>query len=549
MRATRWLLWLAVLACSSTMMGAEPDAAERLKEVQAKIAATPHDAQLHFEQARCLMELGKYDEGYGSAVTGRELLGDQAEFLRFTPLEEIDLEKVRIEVRMNLGPRERRPPQTGIGLPLTFRVWSRSVFPELLDTIDFEIGYLDGKPNTAALGQEQSSGVHANFGVLDPASTYDVVRNRAIELIKQRTARMSIQPQTTKKYLNLELPGRTQFAPIVLAATPEKAIVARVADVDGKRDIQVLQGSGEHWDFLGEQGRALTGEDGNFLTDAQQGPDGRLWVLVRYTPPSNPKKGWWAFLYCYEIGRWSMADPPEGHVATALSNHGLVFLASSDPVHHQSFFNKKDRTALKDIQQLLQWHDGTWRSHPAERLLNEDGWLAWTAGEAWTIGTLSRGGKTVVHGHRITGARSADITGPHPLLTLDGSYELRHVDLSRDHRLAMMFKEVAEPDRPEKDKPYVGWIIDVTRPDKPTVEPLPAPPASWLDHLCWSPKGELVATDCDPSHFRVFALRDGKWTTVGEASQERAQGFIFRPRLTFRSDGVPMMTWRDFFPH
>ena len=161
---------------------------------------------------------------------------------------------------------------------------------------------------------------------------------------------------------------------------------------------------------------------------------------------------------------------------------------------------------------------------------------------------LAAGGKTVVHGHRITGERPADITGQRPLLTLDGSHDLRQVDLSADHRLAMMFKESAEPDQSGLDKPYVGRIIDVTRPDKPVVEPLPAPPAKWLTHLRWSPKRELMATDCDSRHVRVFALRDGKWTPLGEASQERSQGQIFGPRLAFRSDGVPILTWEDFFP-
>ena len=85
-----------------------------------------------------------------------------------TPLETVELEKVRIEVQVNIGPKERKPPEIGIALPLTFRVWSRGDVPELIDTIDFEIGYLDGKPNTAALGQQQGE-VHANFGSLDPA--------------------------------------------------------------------------------------------------------------------------------------------------------------------------------------------------------------------------------------------------------------------------------------------------------------------------------------------------------------------------------------------
>jgi hypothetical protein len=48
---------------------------------------------------------------------------------------------------------------------------------------------------------------------------------------------------------------------------------------------------------------------------------------------------------------------------------------------------------------------------------------------------------------------------------------------------------------------------------------------------------------------QVFALREGKWTSIAEAKQDRSEGIIFSPRLAFRSDGVPIVTWEDFFPH
>ncbi len=185
------------------------------------------------------------------------LLGDRSIHHRSVVLETISLDHVRIDVHFNLGPRERTPQETGIARPLTFRVWARGDVRELIDTIDFEIGYLEGKPSTGAFGQQQGA-IHANLGALAPSITYAEIRAQAMELIRERTADRPLQIRTDKEYLNLTLPGKSQFTPIVLSATPEKAVVARVAYVDGKRDVQVLEGAGDRWDFVGRQGRALT---------------------------------------------------------------------------------------------------------------------------------------------------------------------------------------------------------------------------------------------------------------------------------------------------
>ena len=549
MRLTTALLFLAVLVCGSADAGAERAAAEeRLKELDAKIAAEPGDAKLHFEKVRHLMELERYDEGYQSAVRGRQLLGEREPFLRSTPLESIELEAMRIEVRLNLGRSERTLPNIGIVRPLTFRVWARGDVDELIETIDFEIGYVDGEPNTAALGQQQGQ-IHANFGALDPDSTYTAVRSKAIELIRRRVALKPVRPRSGKQYLNITLPGRSRFTPIILCATPDKTIFARVTQVDGKRDIQVLQGSGDRWEFVGEQGRALTGEDGNFLTDARQGPDGRLWVLVSYTPPSNPKMGWRTFLYSFREGRWSMAEPSEGHRASALDDLGLAFLGVNEPSHYQLMFGKKSNTSSNGVASLLQWNKGNWQPHPAEKILQKTGGrLVWSSGEAWVIVKRQAEGKTTVHGYRISGSRQEDITGPYQLLTLHGSYDLSRVHLSDHHRIALMLKEPAEPNQYAFEASYLGRIVDVTRPDQPVTESIATPPVDWLDHFVWSPKHELVMTDCDALKVRVFALRNGDWVRIAEASQDVSSGMISDPRLVFRADGVPLVTWQDFFP-
>lgn len=546
-RFTMALALLGMLVCNATGVAAEsPQAAQRLKELDAKIAATPGDAKLHFERARCLITLGRYDDGYQSAQKGREVLGDQAMFLKAAPLEDIELETIQVEVQFNLGQNARTSPSIGIARPLTFRVWVRGDVRELIDTIDFELGYLDGRPNTAALGQQEGE-VHMNLGTLDPKSSYAAIRDKAIELIKERAAGKPVRPRSGKKYVNISLPGRSKFTPIILSATPEKIVFARVAEVDGKRDIQVQQGLGDRWEFVGERGRALTGEDGSFLSDAVEGCDGRLWVLTSYTSPSNPKIGDRAFLYCYESGRWHLADSHDGHPASSLDRGGLVFLGDPQPVHVQAFFGETPNAPAR--QSVLQWRNEQWQVHPAEKIMQESGGqLVWNAREAWLIAKSQAEGKTLLRGYHIVGPRAADTTGPYSLLTLDGSYDLYLADACDDHRLALLFKEAGMPNQSDSDKPYAGWIVDVNRPDKPVVESITTPPANWVEHLRWSPKRELVATECNPSKVQVFALRNAKWTAIAEASQDISEGYVFSPRLVFRTDGVPIMTWENFFP-
>lgn len=54
--------------------------------------------------------------------------------------------------------------------------------------IDFEIAMSQGKPVTAALGQEQGD-IHASFGMLPVDAKYEQIRKKAVELIKQRYAK------------------------------------------------------------------------------------------------------------------------------------------------------------------------------------------------------------------------------------------------------------------------------------------------------------------------------------------------------------------------
>ena len=79
---------------------------------------------------------------------------------------------------------------------------------------------------------------------------------------------------------------------------------------------------------------------------------------------------------------------------------------------------------------------------------------------------------------------------------------------------------------------------------------LPAPPVERYSHtLMWSPMGELAIMDhLVVSTVAVHVLRNNQWTKIAEASQPREAGQIFDHRLSFTAEGVPIVTWQDFFP-
>jgi tetratricopeptide (TPR) repeat protein len=169
---------------AAAVLRAEEDPSQKLAQLEAKIKEKPDDPMLYYRKAQCLMDLKKYDEGYDTAKQAMEKFVKAKRDLAWMMLENVDLGNVRVEVLFNMGPRERNPPDIGIVKPLSFRVWKKEG-RQLLGSIDFEIGYMQGKPGTAALGQEVG-GSHGNFGMLKTDEPYHVIREKALETIKKR---------------------------------------------------------------------------------------------------------------------------------------------------------------------------------------------------------------------------------------------------------------------------------------------------------------------------------------------------------------------------
>ena len=339
-----------------------------------------------------------------------------------------------------------------------------------------------------------------------------------------------------KVYFNLELPGGSPFCPIVLSATERSAVVARVYSVSGRREIQVMEGKGDHWTFVGRNGEAITGADGNFLKGAGRAADGSLWIVAGYTPPSNKDRGFKDFLYVFEDGAWKHKGPPDGQEAGFWGDEGYHLLAS-----------RFVRLYWDTAWQFVGLEGVRWVELPAQALVRPRfERIAWRRDDAWFIRRRTEADQSSLEAYWVKGPRKEDIVGPLRLESWKGNVECLEFAVAPDGTIAL-FGSTGDPNdrktwfgrlyRPRKDLTFVPSELPV----------LPGP--SFIP-LCfeWSPRGLLhVVISVHAGKIAIDRFEKDRWVACGEASQNVWR--IFGPRLFFRDDGTPIVVWQDFLPH
>ncbi len=351
----------------------------------------------------------------------------------------------------------------------------------------------------------------------------------------------------SKNYLNLSLPRGSRFTPIVLTASERKAIVARVAEVDGKREIQVLEGHGDKWDFVGKQGRAVTGVDGNFLIDAKQGPDGRLWVLAGYTPPSNPDRGFSNYLYCFENDRWKLAGPQKGQPSDFFgTDFGVHFLGGAEPVRH--FVAGKEIPDPRQNHNLMRLDENRFVPLPAQDLVRKHhGTMVWRKNDAWYFVPRNADGQTQLDAYWVKGARANDVVGPIRLGDWKARLTFRQFAISDQGMIAVLGWE-GKLDNLDTARTF-GQLFRPNGDQRYERSELPPLPAKYTEHLAWSPTGSLFVTTLREGRtIEVFSLAGAKWERKNKAEQPMEIGLIWDPRLFFRTNGEPVVVWEDFVP-
>jgi hypothetical protein len=363
-----------------------------------------------------------------------------------------------------------------------------------------------------------------------------------LQLVRCTAGEINQPTGKLKCYVNLAIPGGAKFSPVVLSATEDSTVVARVFYVDKNRDIQVLQRKCDAWEFVGPQGMALTGVDGNFLSGAVEGPDGRLWVLADYSKPSNPVRAEHIFLYCYEDGNWKIKGPKDGYHSGMMENKGLYFLGGNEPVM-LSYDYDPDRK--QDIANLVSLKEEEWASLPVQDFIrahvNKVLWqnkVLWRNNtDAWMF-DRSKINPDILQVFQICGPKNEDIHGPWNLGVLKQNTSVLGVAISGERKIALVF--IAD------EKEFAHLYIPVTK-ESYQVSELPFQ-FNHLQTIEWSPKGVLWAVDSlDSHHLQVFRLNDRIWEKRYEATQPAGDGSIGDVRMFFRLDGEPIVVWENLF--
>jgi hypothetical protein len=180
MKAFPLLLGL-LFACTTVLA----DAPQTLEEIETEIKADPDNPDLHYRKCKVLFASGKQQEAIDHSAVALEKYKRAGKELAWMQLGSIKAGKYLLAVHYNMGPDERADKKDGIVRPYSFRVYSTGDSPRLVQTIDFELGYFDGKLLTAAIGETTAEG-HGNYGIVDPKSKFATIRDKVIKLIEDK---------------------------------------------------------------------------------------------------------------------------------------------------------------------------------------------------------------------------------------------------------------------------------------------------------------------------------------------------------------------------
>lgn len=350
-------------------------------------------------------------------------------------------------------------------------------------------------------------------------------------------AEMEEQKVKTKDYINLSLPGGSYFTPIVISASGQDTVVARVYHVKNKREIQVLQRNGNEWKYLGDQGEAITGQDGNFLKDAIKGPDGRLWILAAYTRPSNPHRGDTVFLYCYENNKWVLKGPPDGYPSGSMGDQGLNFLGGAEPVH---LFYGYDVEKQMVVPHYLGLKSNSWYPLPVQKLLRStQGGVHTGKNDTWVIGS-PEGNESTLEAIHIRGPENKDVDIPVNLDKTDKEKTISSIAVSPKGEIVVFFAD-GDNHFGRRYHPRSTKVYDVL-----DLAPPPSPETIMVDYA-FAPDGALWAVAEDLYRLEVYRFVTDKWEMKYKTTQPSDEGAIGSPRLYFRSDNEPIVTWENHF--
>jgi hypothetical protein len=352
-----------------------------------------------------------------------------------------------------------------------------------------------------------------------------------------------------RQYLNIALPmpEATFGSPIVIRASPQETVFARLNYVTAggsllpPRDAQVLAGVKGDWRFLGSNGNRVSGVGGTFLSAAVQGPDEQLWLLLTYTRPSNPQRGDSDYLYRLHAGSWELASGPDWTDIHIYQCGGLHFVGSPNPMRvFRPLEPHKPPTS-----NVYGFQNGRWKILDiASELPSGLGRWAWRRTDAFYIVEKLSGKQATRVLTAYYAANWFSLSKPIDVLSVSEQERLQLAAVSAQDELAVVLRDVGT-------KAYIVCLTQIKENGKmmvSTVQRFQAPPGI-PTNLSWSPNGELhICCFTMRCGLDVYKLVSEGWISVGHHRQDLSRGYILEPKMTFRTDGVPIVVWDDFRP-
>jgi hypothetical protein len=173
-------LMLVVLPHAILAEEEKPD----LDKIEMQLTAMPDDPALNASKCQALFVLGKEQEAIDHAQVAMSKYIAAKDKLDAITLGSFTTDKYKVDVRFNMGSKERAEKRDGIVRPYSFRVFTKDSKPKLVRTIDFEYAYFEENLLSAAVGEMRGGG-HANYGILDAKSDFTIVKNKVLKVIEK----------------------------------------------------------------------------------------------------------------------------------------------------------------------------------------------------------------------------------------------------------------------------------------------------------------------------------------------------------------------------
>jgi len=358
-----------------------------------------------------------------------------------------------------------------------------------------------------------------------------------------------------KAFINLTMPApwNDDCGWWVLQSNAKSTTVAHNARFHGKDDILVMEVEGDRYRFVGKNGHGITGVEGSLLHAAAQSPDGRLWIMAEHRRFPNQIRGNQFCLFVLANDKWTAVGPRFGAPREHSWNYGeqgLHFFGDNRPVTASIRSNFKGDNSCWQLR-LRRLEGDRWVTLPGhEYVYGRSSHLrcVWRANDAWLIEIREKAGQTTLDVRWIKGPRPEETVGPFHLDSWVGKMCFFHFAVSPDGSVAVVGCNGDIADN-KPDTPFFLKLYHPSGKGDYKLEEAPYPPLAGevIGILEWSPTGTLHVVSNTAEKAFVHQFAGGRWVQVGEGTERRGfETTIWNPKLFFRDDGTPIVTWERF---